>query len=97
MLDDSDSWITGTEEAENRITTGGWTPGGITARIEFMAETTWEIARSMLTLCWKYTFSIAVPGSVVLSIRLMSLTLLDSENSLYVVIRCVMSVASRPL
>ena len=40
------------------------------------------MARSMLTDSWKYTFSMATPGSVWLSICLMSLTLFDSENSL---------------
>ena len=45
--------MTGTEEAEKRMTTGGCTPVGITARMEFIAETTWVMARSMLTLPWK--------------------------------------------
>ena len=50
MAEVSASWITGTEEAEKRTITGGCTPGGISARIEFVEETTWAMARSMLTL-----------------------------------------------
>jgi hypothetical protein len=47
--DDSAIWMTGTEEAEKRMMTGGCTPGGMRERIAFMAESTWVIARSMLT------------------------------------------------
>ena len=48
-MEESESWITGTEEAENRRTMGGCTPGGMVERIEFIAETVWAMARSMLT------------------------------------------------
>ena len=41
--------MTGCEEAEKRSTTGGWMPGGSTARIEFTEETTWAMARSIDT------------------------------------------------
>jgi hypothetical protein len=44
---------TGTLEALYCTTTGGWTPGGINARIELLAETIWLTARSMLTFGWK--------------------------------------------
>ena len=44
------SWITGTDEAEKRMITGGCMPVGITARIELVEETTWAMARSMLTV-----------------------------------------------
>jgi hypothetical protein len=33
--------------------TGGWIPGGISARIELVAETICEMASAMLTLGWK--------------------------------------------
>ena len=41
--------MTGTDEAEKRKTTGGWTPVGMTARIEFTEETTCAMARSIET------------------------------------------------
>ncbi|MDQ0448796.1 hypothetical protein QO012_003308 [Methylobacterium aerolatum] len=49
VFDESASWITGTEEAEKRMITGGCTPGGIRERMAFIAESTCVIARSMLT------------------------------------------------
>ncbi len=56
-------------------------PGGITARMELVAATICEMARSMDTSGWKYTFSIATPCSVWLSMLRMPLTLLDRLNS----------------
>ncbi len=49
----SANWITGTADAEKRITTGGWMPGGSCARIELVDAVTCDSARSMLTLGWK--------------------------------------------
>ena len=50
--------MTGCDEAEKLSTTGGWMPGGITARIEFTDDTTWAIARSIDTDWSNHTFSI---------------------------------------
>jgi hypothetical protein len=47
------SCSTGTLEALNCTTIGGWMPGGISARIELVAETICAIARSRLTSGWK--------------------------------------------
>ena len=74
-------WITGTDEAEKRRITGGWIPGGSWPRIALVAAITCAIARSMETLGEKYTRSMVTPWTVVLSIRWMLLTLLDSPNS----------------
>ena len=47
------SWMTGTAEAEKRITTGGWMPGGSWARMELVDAVTCDSARSMLVPGWK--------------------------------------------
>ena len=44
---------TGTLEALNCTTIGGWMPGGISARIELVAETICAMARSRFTSGWK--------------------------------------------
>ena len=56
--------MTGTAEALYRTTIGGWMPGGMTARMELVDATICEIARSMDTSGWKYTFSMVTPCSV---------------------------------
>jgi pimeloyl-ACP methyl ester carboxylesterase len=40
-------------DALNATTIGGWTPGGMRARIALVAETIWAMARSRLTSGWK--------------------------------------------
>ena len=49
---------TGCDDAEKRSTTGGCTPGGITARMEFTEDTTWAMARSIDTEGSNHTFSV---------------------------------------
>ena len=66
--------MTGTADALYCTTTGGSMPVGIRARIELVAATTCEIARSRLTSGWKYIFCTEMPFTVSASMSLMPLT-----------------------
>jgi hypothetical protein len=91
------NWMTGTGEAENCITTGGWIQGGSAARIERMEAVTCDSARSMLTSGWKYIRVMVTPCSVALSMSRIPLGPLLRTNYIYVVTRFSISGVSRPV